>query len=801
MNATSKLVKAWESKNAKNAAKAGGLSLMALSLAACGGSDSTTTAVVADPVTPVTPVTPTGSSMTMTSGTDTVTASSGSLNGSAASVRFANGSNETVNGQTSTIQATDNMLDGDGTDSDVMNITVTGAMNAMTATNIETVNVTVGAGSSQSAVFTNFSGLDAVNVSGTAAVTVDDAGAASVNLVDFTRVVTINNGTFAGSADVVNVSVSGATYGSTAATQSGVTLTTEVASGILETLNITSSGSAANAFNLDASTNTTLKTVNVLGATDVTAHVAYGDVTGKTLTATDHTGVASLNVDLTGITTGAVNALNIRGFDNIIATDSASPSKTGDDANFSNLAAGQKVTYADDFQGSDLTVHASTYSAMATSLTVALDNATANEHTQIDVMDIQNVAALNIISNGNVSTSTSTDEVNQIDELKGDASTITVTGDTSLDLNLNMDAEQTASGTAARVVTVDASGMTGTAYLDAVASAPSTAKKVSYVLKGSDNKDILDVESNDRDSTIYGNGGDDTIKLGDGDDTVDGGAGADTIEINLGTNTITGGAGNDVFDFDTAEVAGTSQVLTYDESAVGALETSDILTITINGTHSYQVTFATSHDASMASFVSTHAADILTNHGVTVTATTVGSDNTAADDDLTFTGPTDGTDVTVSATVYDASGTTTIARAISTSGGTDAKVVANTITDFSVGDVINTAGIATITEDYFEGKVGDLASTNANATVVVLTGASYLNAAAAEDAYTSPATATDHGIVVFLNSTLGYAQVIRDNDMDGDDGVGANQIIADLTNITSLTELADTLSSDSFVTA
>jgi hypothetical protein len=40
LNATSKLVKAWESKNAKNAAKAGGISLMALSLAACGGSST-----------------------------------------------------------------------------------------------------------------------------------------------------------------------------------------------------------------------------------------------------------------------------------------------------------------------------------------------------------------------------------------------------------------------------------------------------------------------------------------------------------------------------------------------------------------------------------------------------------------------------------------------------------------------------------------------------------------------------------------------------------------------------------------
>ena len=40
LNATSKLVKAWESKNAKNATKAGGVSLMALSLAACTGSSN-----------------------------------------------------------------------------------------------------------------------------------------------------------------------------------------------------------------------------------------------------------------------------------------------------------------------------------------------------------------------------------------------------------------------------------------------------------------------------------------------------------------------------------------------------------------------------------------------------------------------------------------------------------------------------------------------------------------------------------------------------------------------------------------
>ncbi|MDB2508108.1 hypothetical protein N9X37_05120 [Planktomarina temperata] len=48
LNATSKLVKAWESKNAKNAAKAGGVSLMALSLAACGGSDDVAVDITSD---------------------------------------------------------------------------------------------------------------------------------------------------------------------------------------------------------------------------------------------------------------------------------------------------------------------------------------------------------------------------------------------------------------------------------------------------------------------------------------------------------------------------------------------------------------------------------------------------------------------------------------------------------------------------------------------------------------------------------------------------------------------------------
>ena len=40
LSVLSKLIRAWESKNAKSAAKVSGLTLMAVSLAACGGSSS-----------------------------------------------------------------------------------------------------------------------------------------------------------------------------------------------------------------------------------------------------------------------------------------------------------------------------------------------------------------------------------------------------------------------------------------------------------------------------------------------------------------------------------------------------------------------------------------------------------------------------------------------------------------------------------------------------------------------------------------------------------------------------------------
>ncbi|WP_439508994.1 hypothetical protein, partial [Yoonia sp.] len=67
-------MKAWEAKTTQRTAKGAGLTLMAVSLAAC-NDDSTTTA--ATPTTPTTPVTPAGQTFTLTAGLDTIVGAAG----------------------------------------------------------------------------------------------------------------------------------------------------------------------------------------------------------------------------------------------------------------------------------------------------------------------------------------------------------------------------------------------------------------------------------------------------------------------------------------------------------------------------------------------------------------------------------------------------------------------------------------------------------------------------------------------------------------------------------------------------
>jgi hypothetical protein len=135
-----------------------------------------------------------GQTFVLTAGTDIAGTTSSSQSGVSSSDAFKfSANNETIEALTASMQAADTLLDLTATgDNDVLNITATGAMNALTAANIETVNVNFAAGT-PTAVFTNFSGLDTVNVSGTVAGTVTDAGAAATTVTGVTRIVTIDD--------------------------------------------------------------------------------------------------------------------------------------------------------------------------------------------------------------------------------------------------------------------------------------------------------------------------------------------------------------------------------------------------------------------------------------------------------------------------------------------------------------------------------------------------------------------------------------------------------------------------------
>ena len=672
LNATSKLVKAWESKNAKNAAKAGGVSLMALSLAACGGSDSTTTAVVADPVTPVTPVTPTGNAITLTSGTDTVTSSSGSLNGSASTVRLAANSNETITASTATIQTTDNMLDADGSDADVMNITVSGAMNAMTATNIETVNVTTATGSSQSAVFTNFSGLDAVNVAGAHDVTIDDAGTAVVTFTSYTQDGTVNNDSLAATADVQSIAISGGSWGTTDATQTNIILTADGTSGTLETLNVASSGSAANIFGLDAGSGVTLKTVVVTGSADATIRMDHTDITGKTIDASAGANV-TLRVDMHGTgSSGSLNALNIGSVDTLLMVDGTVGTDTG---SVSNMVSGQHVTLGDDMAATTFTMATVTQASPAALLKLTLDNETADADLDVANINAQNISTLELASNG-FAVSTSTTAENATGTIDGDFTTITISGDTSLDTVLDIDAAGSAE-TTARTVVVNASTNTAFVTIDAVDDA-----YVSYNITGTAGNDTLKL--NETAGSITAGAGKDVIHSSGKNDTISAGAGNDTVYASAGTDAISLGDGADTIIFGEIDVTAVAQAVSVGDASFAKtlVAADDDLIVVVNGS-TYQMDIGADadqgHDVA-ADFIAAHGATITADHGVVVTLNGTATSDTAG---LTFTAGTSGV-VSATVTISD-DGTQTSAVATQSTAAVAGVSVDSVISDFDTG--------------------------------------------------------------------------------------------------------------------
>jgi hypothetical protein len=781
-----KFAAVWEKKNSK-AARAGGVSLMALSLAACGSDDATTTTTASTDTTTTTTTTTT----TVTSAVfdltplNDIASGTQALNGSLSNeFRFTAG-DEIVNGITATMSTNDVLIDSSSTDNDTLNVTGTGT-SAITSVGIETVNVTAASGTvllSAGAM----SGLTAVNVSGTVAAEVDNAAsAATIKADSYGRIINVDNDDYAGTTatlngDVLNLEVVGGTWGTAASAQTGFSLTADSGS-VIETLNVTSSGTAANTFNLDASTNVTLSTVNFLGSADATVRVAAGDVTGLTLAGGSATGAVDLRID-TNSTAAAFNAANMSGIDNYIMVDSTVGSDNG---SISSLASGSKVTMADDFNAENTTLTI-TGAAATSDVSIVLDNETAATDVDMQKIDVQDVGTLKIESSGHATAATAATAVNLIDDLTGDATTITVSGDTSLNLDANIDAPTTGS----RAVTVDASTMTSTAFLDFAAAANT---KVSYTVTGTANNDTI--IANATGSTLTGGAGDDTMTGGLAKDTISGGAGKDHIDVSSGADSLTGGADADTYDVDSQLTAAVvHKVTTGDLDGGLTLATADDFVVNLDGAV-YKLDIPTASDTAddiQGDFITAFASTILAAHGVTVTTTNASSNAT----DLIFTGKADGTAFTVDATMNDGGVNVAIAETTNATG-TAAGDVKSTITDFAVGDIVDTVGLGSLgTGGYYEGAAGSMVAGTAYG-MVVITDQSYATWELAEDAVAARSTSTSQGVVVFLNSTSGVAEAHYENDLGADDTTAAADLTLSFSNITNLTDLAATMSADSF---
>jgi len=604
LNATSKLVKAWESKNAKNAAKAGGISMMALSLAACGGSSTTTTTTTTTDT-----ATTAASTMTLTSGIDSAAGGAG---------------NDTINagldsGGNQTLTSLDSISGGAGTDT--MNVVMkANATPASTAVEKFVVSTSAAAtldmlGSTGVTSITNQASTNTLtvsNITGDVALTLsstdqggtfnfDTAGALAAQTVNVSSVTggTLTVGTTGavtlssqGAANTVTLSSSATSLKVTGAenlTLAGTTAQTTVdASGATGTFAMTSDGTKAVSITGSAGADTiTMTGSNALtdtislgaGADKVTftANLADADIVdGGDGTDT----VVGTSANLAALTSAATTS-NLTNFEVVQVSN-----QSGADLDVSDIQEDGITTVNLAHSGANLASGARQITGEAGSLTVNLGKSAAGNTGALggtltvtdgadavatdDSVTINNTA-VNSTTGANLNlnaalTSTGYENVTfntgaGSGNTEQTIGTITVTADaataaTTLTLKggnaIDVGTQVTTNSTAG--ITVDGSGLTaqaaGTTSMDLDTVAAGAGATVT--ITGSEGDDIFGESTAGVNTTlattINAGAGADSIFTGAGADTINGGAGKDAINSGAGNDTIDGGADDDTID-------------------------------------------------------------------------------------------------------------------------------------------------------------------------------------------------------------------------------------------------------------
>jgi hypothetical protein len=590
-----KFAAVWEKKNAK-AAQAGGVSLMALSLAACGSSSSTTTTSSTDTTTTTT--TATAQAFDLTAGFDAFTGGDG--NDTFTSTKDGNYSID------------DTLVGGAGTDTLYLRAEdVTDG--AVTLSGIEVVDIRTVAGGSTLTLTNAQDVTTVVHNAGIGALTVNGANAGTgieIKSQSDTDATTLNfkAGQLSGDADTVNVTLNGNT--------GAHTLTINDASGEIETLNIGGS-TASTAITtlagdaLDATKVTFTNTADVLTAGSITsktidasaatggvtvvlgtADVTYTGGSGKdvvlagttydksdTITggagdddtfgvgdapgATDMSGVSgfeTLRITANGLSIDADNIGSINKYEVVKANDvdaltisdmkngaSISITQTGDTAGgeLGALDFGLKANSVSDTMSISFTVIDGTDDELAVS---SLDS-----NAYLDTLTITTAG----VAGGKVT----------ITEYDAGASKLVVNGDTNFKITA-IDGDDVADG---ELDVIDASALTGT--FEAVLTEADNA----LVVQGSATKANTVTLSGSGDTYIGGSGVD-NITDAAGVDTITFGAGADVFEVN---HYLTGAAATDVIKDFTAGTGGDQ--IELDESELddsGEIIAATVVTLT-----------------------------------------------------------------------------------------------------------------------------------------------------------------------------------------------------------------------------
>jgi len=648
LNATSKLVKAWESKNAKNAAKAGGISLMALSLAACGGSSTTTTTPVVDTPVVDTPVVD----------TSTVTPVAVALTGEN-DIFDANDfttAADAISADQDTYESADVIAEPNAGDGDTLTITTDADITA-TPTIVGVENIVVNssqfAGASDGIDFaaTGISGGtltlnnvqvgsldDSATVTGAGNITVI-AGANVTDTIDVTMTAAASTVVNAGEAGTVVVTAGAATdtitvvYNGDAGSTLDVATTANISATVASTVTLTG---AEELTTITADANVTIDLADLSGFDGATITGAAAVVGAGALITEDLTGI-SAPITFDADSAGAVADGATITIDGTSGTDLVLDTDDGDDdvdseasitivINEADTTANTVTLDVDGFGDDTITTvnlvssvaqganNAFVLHSNATAITTNVSGAAA---LSIDTTDLDGTLNASAMTGALTATAHSElltitggagDDVITSDDAEdwvldggdGDSDRLVIDGDSRGGtfsnfeiLTIGDDDEFLASQLGGETLVVQA--INGSISIDEASSIDVSTIDMSG-LTAARAADDIDIDLGQIDASLILSGqaitytgwnGVDTVAAGANGDTISTGAGADVITGGAGADTITGGEGADTI---TGGAGADTIVLTETTSAVDtvlyALQTEGSGVGTVGGTFS-----------------------------------------------------------------------------------------------------------------------------------------------------------------------------------------------------------------------